>query len=301
MLRISISAVVAIGLLAACGGDGEPDGLADRPGAQGCTAQYRQSFEGAQAYPTVASSELAVGQNHILMGLLNDDDAPIGSPQIDMHVDFVDLAECSDGPAFGKDMRFLWSIKPVVGLYAADVKFDSAGEWGAVVAIRGEGIDETLKTSFSVAEESSAPEIGEVPPATDTPTSEDVKDLSQISTDKNPDPQFYERSIEEALEAKEPFLVIFATPKFCQTQTCGPMLDIVKGVAKDFPKMTFIHVEPYELPADPSNLQPVKAALDWGLKSEPWTFVMDSDGAVAAKYEGALDPAELRSELKKLK
>ena len=292
-------AIVVVGLLAACGDDSPSDG-SNGSSAGGCAAQYGKSFEQAEAYPTVASSELAVGQNRILMGLLNNDDAPIGSPQIDLHVDFVDLAACSEGPVFTRDMRFIWSIKPVVGLYAADVSFDSAGEWGAEVAIRGEGIDETLKTSFSVAEESSSPAIGEVPPATDTPTAEDVPKLSQISTDKNPDPRFYEKSIEDALKANDPFVVIFATPKFCQTQTCGPMLDIVQGVAEDFPKMTFVHVEPYELPADPSNLQPVKAALEWGLQSEPWTFVLDSEGAVVAKYEGALDPVELHADLEKL-
>ena len=291
MRKVLVALLATTTALVACGG------AEDKP--QDPAAAFEQPFTGKSVYPQFASSDLAVGENRVLVGLLNDDDAPIGSPGIKMDIDFYDLGESATEPVATRDMQFLWSIKPQVGLYSTNVSFDSAGKWGAEVSVTGEGYDETVKTSFKVQEESSTPAIGEKAPPTDTPTSADAK-LEDISTDKHPDPRFYKTSVKEALAEGKPFVLIFATPKFCQSQTCGPMLDIVKGVSGDFPKLTFIHVEPYKLPADPSNLQPVASAAEWGLPSEPWVFVVDGTGKLVAKFEGAIAPEELASTLKKI-
>ncbi len=307
MLRRSLFLLLAAALLVAtaCGGSGGGgqsggDGGSDAGAADDCRQEFQQPLGDVAAYPVFASSDVAVGKNRFLVGLLNDDDAPIGDPKIDMQIEFFDLSECPATPAGKADMDFIWSIKPTVGLYVTEARFDSAGTWGAEVTITGDGLDETVKASFDVKEQPSTPALGEPAPAVDTPTADDAKDLSEISTDDNPDPRYYEVSIADALKRGEPFVVAFATPKFCQTQTCGPTLDIVKDVAKDFPKMTFIHVEPYELPADPSALKPIPAVEEWGLPSEPWVFVVDERGRVTAKFEGALAPSELAAAVKKL-
>jgi hypothetical protein len=295
-LRAVVVPLLLAGLVA-CGGDGGDSGSGSDSDS---AASFRRSFEDAEVYPVFANADLATGKNRFIIGLNDANDAPVGAPDVDVAVDFYNLEESATDPVSSTEMDFVWSIKPLVGVYAGDVSFDSAGEWGAEVDISGGGFDETLKGTFRVKTDSSTPGIGEKVPPSDNPTSDDVKDLSKISTDKDPDPRFYESTVKEALKAKKPFAVIFATPKFCQTQTCGPMLDIVKGVADDFPDVTFIHIEPYELPADPSNLVGVPAALEWGLPSEPWTFLVDGEGEVAAKFEGALSAQELDAELKKL-
>jgi hypothetical protein len=179
--------------------------------------------------------------------------------------------------------------------------FDRPGEWGAEVTMRGRGLDESVKGSFEVVEESSTPSLGEQVPASDTPTSSDVARLSAISTDRHPTPRFYQSSIADALRAGEPFVVTFATPKFCASAVCGPTLDTVEAVAEDFPGITFIHVEPYELPTDGSRLEPVEAAREWGLPSEPWVFVVDAEGKLAAKYEGVVGAEELKADLNDLR
>ena len=297
--RLVTLLLVAFFTFAACGGGG--DGTSDSGGGDsGCREPFTGPFAGAEAYPVFASSEVVVGTNRFLVGVLNDDDAPIGSPDVDVHIRFFDLTDCPEQPAGEADMKFFYSIPETVGLYRTEARFDEPGTWGAEVSISGEGIDEMLKASFEVLEEPSSPAIGERPPASDTPTAKDVKDLSEISTDRDPDPRFYELSIADALERGKPFVVAFATPKFCQTQTCGPTLDIVQSVAKDYPELTFIHVEPYELPADPSQLEPVPSVVEWGLKTEPWVFVIDGNGEVTAKFEGALAPEELRAALEEL-
>lgn len=291
--------VFALVAATACGTDSGDAGDAGS-GKAACVEPFEQAYSGAEAYPVFASTELVVGENRFLVGVLNDDDAPIGSPDIDVHVEFFDLTKCPEEAAGEEDMEFFYTIPKSVGLYRTEATFDAAGTWGAEVTITGDGIEETLKGSFPVLEESSSVAIGEEPPASDTPTSDDVKDLSEISTDKRPNPRFYELSIADALKRGQPFVVAFTTPKFCQTQTCGPTLEVVKSVAKDFPKTTFVHVEPYELPADPAKLEPVKAVLDWGLRTEPWVFVVDEKGEVAAKFEGGLAPEELEGALEEV-
>ena len=52
-------------------------------------------------------------------------------------------------------------------------------------------------------------------------------------------------------------MLIFATPKFCQTAQCGPTLDLFKPIAAAHPEVTFINVEPYKLQVVEGQLQPV--------------------------------------------
>jgi hypothetical protein len=289
--------ILAFGLLAAAcgGGDGAPG---DSSGGNGDDGSFDQSFAGAEAYPIFASSELAVGENRLLVGLLNQEDAPIASEKIDVGLTFFDLSKSDGAPEFSADTEFV-RIDEFRGLYVSQVEFASAGEWGAEVDIEGDGYDETLRASLTVKEEGTTPGIGEKVPATETTTIDDVDELSEITTDRTPIRSFYTTSVAEALRKNEPFLVAFATPKFCTSQTCGPILENVQEVADEFPRVTFIHVEPYHLDQTP-DLVPIEAVQEWGLPSEPWVFLVDSKGRLTAKYEGALGPDELRSGLEKL-
>jgi hypothetical protein len=296
-----ISALVCVLLMAACAsseksGDEGDSGAGRKKGA----AAFSQPFTDVKAYPVFASSEIVVGQNRFLVGLLDDHDAPIGSPKIGMHITFFDLDESATEPAGHTGMRFIWIDKPYVGLYGAEVSFDEAGKWGAEVSIRGAGIDEQVKAGFEVREKPSTPALGERPPASDSPTAGSAAEIKKISTDNDPTPRFYELSIAQALKAGSPSVVVFATPKFCSSATCGPTLDVVETVAAKWPGVNFVHVEPYQLPADPGNLKPVPAALEWGLPTEPWVFVMDSSGRLREKYEGIVSGRELNQALRGL-
>jgi hypothetical protein len=99
---------------------------------------------------------------------------------------------------------------------------------------------------------------------------------------------------------------VFATPAFCQSQQCGPTLDRVKAAAAGAPRdVAFINVEPYRLETvegrlqpvlDASGgLQPVPAAGEWGLLTEPWIFAVDGDGIVRGSFEGVVGDEELRA------
>ena len=119
--------------------------------------------------------------------------------------------------------------------------------------------------------------------------------------------RFYETSEADALAAKKPFVLIFATPKFCQTATCGPTLDRLKPIAAAHPELTFINVEPYQLTfADGSlqpvltggNLTPVDATNAFKLSTEPYVFVVGADGKVNASFELVFSPAEIEAAIK---
>ena len=120
-----------------------------------------------------------------------------------------------------------------------------------------------------------------------------------------PDPAFYTTSVADALAAHKPFVLVFATPKFCTSQQCGPTLDQFKPIAAAIPDVTFINVEPYQLKVVDGQLQPVLDANDqlqatdttneWGLLSEPWIFAVDRTGSSAGSYELTITPAELEA------
>ena len=294
MRKALLLGLVLLGLVPACGGGNTPsDG---RP-----PTAFNTPFSNAKVYPTFVSSEISVGSNRFLVGLLDNHDAPAGSPKVDMHISFFDLAQSKTEPVTQEEMEWMWIVRPRLGLYRGEVTFDRAGAWGAEVTVEGNGLSETVRSSFEVAEGSSTPDIGQTVPASDTPIASRKAAIGRISTDPHPESRFYETSIAQALRSRDPFVAVFATPKFCTSAVCGPMLDNVKAVARTHPGITFIHVEPYELPADPSGLRPVASAVDWGLPSEPWTFVVDSRGRLAAKYEGALTKKELDSALTRLR
>ena len=95
------------------------------------------------------------------------------------------------------------------------------------------------------------------------------------------------------MAAKKPFVVAFATPKFCVTQQCGPTLVRLKPIAAKHPGVTVINVEPYLLEDVDGSLQPVltngqltptQATNEWHLPTEPWVFVVDRNGVVTDSF-----------------
>ena len=91
-------------------------------------------------------------------------------------------------------------------------------------------------------------------------------------------------------------MIAFATPAFCQTQFCGPVMEtvVIPAWQRYRDRVQFIHVEPWDLTkARNGSLVPVDAVQQWGLLSEPFVFVIDADGKVAAKFEGIVGADEL--------
>jgi hypothetical protein len=256
-------------------------------------------------FPTPVSSQLAVGPNRFVFSFVDADIAPVASPDRSASVAWVAPGEAVPGPA--EDAIFAWGIEGVRGVYVAHPEFSVAGTWTAVFTTSVPGAPtEVIPFRIEIIQEASAVAVGEAAPSTGTPTAADVGgDLTRLSTDPQPLARFYESSEADALAAGRPFVLVFATPAFCQSAQCGPTLDRVKAVSTAYPDLTFINVEPYRLiyvegrlqpDLDANNgLQPVQAVRDWGILTEPWVYVVDATGIVRGSFEGIVTEAELRA------
>lgn len=299
--------------LGACGGSG---GGAPAPGTPGPTGSGAYPgwpvgpVSGATVVPLLINQQLAVGPNRFLFTLYDavDQTKIVASADVTTSLAFYDLARDPAAVAATASGTFIKVAPPPDprGLYHASVTFAEAGDWGVQITVQQPAKPPTTsRVQFSVMPATTTPAIGAAAPASQTPTAITAAAIAAISTDTSPDPAFYRTSVAEALAAHTPFVVVFATPQFCQSQICGPTLDTVKAAAGPFEaKVDFIHVEPYVLqPATGSGLQPVlsaagqlqlvPAAMQWGLPDEPWIFVVDASGKVTAKFEGAVGSDEL--------
>src|SRR5918996_3998407 len=99
-LRVLAASIATVLALAACGGGGEESREGDS------SDSFGRPLTGAEAYPVFASPELVVGTNRLLVGLLNQDDAPIGSEDINVHMRFFDLSRSTEKSVAETDMRF---------------------------------------------------------------------------------------------------------------------------------------------------------------------------------------------------
>ncbi len=171
-------------------------------------------------------------------------------------------------------------------VYTANIDFASDGEWRIAALIKqGSEIKATLLPSASVGEFEDMPKVGEKAPLIHTPTASDVGgDLSKITTRVPPDTQ-NRVDYAEAL-GKEPIILLFATPQFCQSRVCGPVVDVAEQVKQQYgDKAAFIHMEIYKDNDPGKGVRPQVRAFH--LPSEPWLFAIDRQGVIKAEIEGA--------------
>jgi hypothetical protein len=183
-------------------------------------------------------------------------------------------------------------------VYTADVDFPSNGEWRIVALIKqGDEVAATLLPSASVGEFKRIPKVGEKAPRIHTPTAADAGgDLSQITTRIPPDTQ-NRVDYAEAL-GKEPIVLLFATPQFCQSRVCGPVVDVAEQVKEEYgDKAAFIHMEIYNDNDPNEGVTPQVRAFH--LPSEPWLFAIDRRGVIRAEIEGAFGVHDLTGALNK--
>jgi hypothetical protein len=171
-------------------------------------------------------------------------------------------------------------------VYTTNVDFPSDGEWRVAALIKqGNALSAALLPSATVGEFKGVPQVGQKAPKIHTPTPSDVGgDLSKITTRIPPDTQ-NRVDYADAL-GREPIFLLFATPQFCQSRVCGPVVDVAEQVKQQYgDKAAFIHMEIYK-DNDPSK--GVRSQVTaFHLPSEPWLFAIDRQGVVRAVVEGA--------------
>lgn len=189
------------------------------------------------------------------------------------------------------ESEFIWIVPDVRGVYVFYMEIPGPGTFQ--ITVEGDAFGALAPVGIVAQENPAVIGPGDEAPPSVTRTTAD-NEIGDISTDPDPDLSFYEMTVAEAVESG-PSVIVFGTPAWCTSQSCGPLLDQVKALSADHPDLNFVHVEPYEnINADSfQDLILIPAVEEWSLPSEPWVFVTDADGVVTAAFEGAASDSEL--------
>jgi hypothetical protein len=297
--------------LAACSGGGSGDSSGEKfPNVQ-------EEVKDGDPYPILASQEVVVGKSRFAIGIIGGD----GRPVVDAKVHFAfynlnggkeTLTEEMDAISRvpGRDAglpaqetirlpdgttRNIFNAGEEVGIYTATVNFAEAGDWGVEISVKSDKpkFEKTWRPRFNVVTRGSSIPVGSPAPKSRNLTTDDVADVRQIDSSSRPSRDMHTSTIAAAIAAGKPTLVLFAVPGFCESRLCGPELEIMRKLWPKYrDRVEFIHVEFYKDPGNPARI-PVEAVAEWGLRTEPWFFAIDSKGIVASKLDGPVSLAEL--------
>lgn len=328
--RPLIATALLIGLLAiaaaACGSDdsGNPgDGTSTQPSstssplASGLPAECSQDYVFTPiqgVVPVVISSELAIGQSRFAFALETGDKLLNNA-----HVNLT-LEPCVEGQtpiqtdgtweglhtkgAHSGHVHGTQEVSEAEGVYAAEVSFPVAGRWVAQFNI--EDPEQSPRVIFDVRDKPITPAIGAPAPSVQTPVLGPGVDIKTVTSANPPNEAFISTSLDKALTEKKPILLMIATPAFCRSRVCGPQYEEMSTLYDTYKdRVTFIQVEPYPLDASGQptvdqasgqwQLSPIVTA--YNLPGEPWTFIIDASGKVAAKFEGLASADEVTAAL----
>jgi hypothetical protein len=179
-------------------------------------------------------------------------------------------------------------------IYVAHVRLPETGTYWLLAEPEGGKEPVQALGNVVVSADGREPGPGDPAPRSETPTLASADgDLSKLTTRTPPDTSLLRSSIAGSLRARIPFVVTFSTPKFCSSRVCGPVVDVLEETASRFEgkEVRFIHVEVYE------DNDPEKGfnrwMQEWGLETEPWTFLVGDDGKIVERFEGAVSVREL--------
>ncbi len=291
-------------LVAACGGGGQ---IASGPANSDGVSQHYSGI--------LAATEFLVGRNRFPFRLSNMDGAELEDATV--QVQFFSLNQ--EEPVLKGEETAVWRqitrVTPhthadgsthghheVRGVYVVDeVVLEESGIWRAqfTVTAVGGSKPQVEGLAFQVVETSVVPWLGDRVPATQNLTIHDVASFSEVSTRQVED-HLHDISVAGALAEEKPFVVVFSSPMFCVSRMCGPVTDMVAGVQERHTgNFHFIHIEPWDMDAarNDGRLVPASEMLEWRLPTEPWLFVVDSQGRVSARFEGLVTAEELERKL----
>lgn len=295
------SATVGVGALvaAACGTDAPATtpSASDVPDLEQEIVTALRAAGFAEATPDwtviIANSEVITGPGQRLqMGVLDETKTPAADRDIEVVIvrsGDLEVVQRVSNPLFYDDGL------GVRGVYVFDTELADEGFHHVVVA--GEGHVGASTINVKRPENSTVPQPGDVVPALATPTEADPQDLEELCT-RTPACSMHGASLDTALEAGKPIVLVVATPLYCQSVICGPVVDVVEDVKaqRASEDTTWIHVEVF---SDAGNT-PTAIIAGLGLQSEPWTFVIGADGTIADRFEGPVVPTLLHEALDRL-
>ena len=283
-------------LAAGCGGGGKKTSTP----AKGTLASIL-ARPGPDVALTQGTSDYAVGDVRVTFLLIDSRARPVERPRAR-----VWLAHTLGSKPIATTEATLEPIgipgrsEPAVGgvhrIYVARLHIAAPGTYTLLAEPEGAAIQGI--TNLQVAKHPQAPAVGDKAIPSRTPTIASAHgNLAELTTASPPDVSLLRYSVLDSLAAHVPFVLLFATPKFCSSRTCGPVVDVAKAVQRSAAGrgIRFIHVEIYQdnNPAQGFN----RWVKEWRLPTEPWVFLVGRDGRIEQRFEGSVSVAELTAAL----
>ena len=283
-MRVSLVALAVCVLSAGCGSQRDASTL---------NRLWEASGQPVALIP--GTSEYVPGDVRFSFLVVTNDGKPVSRPTARVWV-----ARTRDGKPFQQTVARLEPIGVPGGyvdadaqsIYIAHLRIPKPGRYWVLARPVGGDIRIGGLHDVEVKSRSETPAVGSRAYPSRTPTLGDAP-IRLLTTRIPPDRQLLRYSVAGSLSAHAPFVVVFATPRYCTSRTCGPVVDVVDRVRQRFrqSRIRFIHVEIYKdnNPAKGDN----QWVRQWHLPTEPWTFLVGSDGRIKAKFEGSLSIREL--------
>jgi hypothetical protein len=268
--------------------------------------------------PLITTSELVVGMNRFAFGLLKGNKL-LNDAEVTLRLYATDGSELSFVAEVKAPYQIVSNLKQersvhhhpdgtehvhgdesgIQGLYVAQLNFSRAGDWGVELLVgQRSGPADIVRFAVTVLDAPATPALGSPAPRSHNLIASDVKNLRQIDTSPRPDPRLHQVRIADAIAQGKPQLIVFATPQFCTSRMCGPVVDIVRTLLPVYGKrVAFTHQEIWQDFADKKMFPTV---AEWRLDTEPWVFVVDRDGIIRGKFEGLVTVRELEISLQEM-
>lgn len=295
-LLAGAAGAAGLALLAACGSSGDDsgdDGAGDGSGDD-------TAGGGVNLFAVFPLQGLLVtgAPQRLPFTLAGTDGAPLDDGPATL--DFVVTDE--DGNAVGDPITVDRHDQGIpTAYYPLIVEFPATGTYQATTTIDGEELE---PRAFAVVDPSevSVPQPGQPMIPVDTPTTDDARRVDPICT-RDPECDLHGETLTAALATGKPVALAIATPAYCQTAICGPVLDVLLSQQADFPDIAMVHAEVYKDPEAVDNiadaeLTPVIDAYQ--LSYEPALFLANSDGTIATRLDTIFDEVEVRDALAQL-
>jgi hypothetical protein len=173
---------------------------------------------------------------------------------------------------------------------------DRAGIYTARTELDGGPLEMSVKVDRP--DDVTAIKVGEGLPAAMTPTTTDPRGVEPMCT-RDPVCPLHDVTVASALEEARPLALLVSTPAFCQIAVCGPVLEVLLGVADAHTAVRLLHAEVYSRPYEERDTKaPVVGEL--GLTFEPCLVLADAEGTVVERLDTIFDEAEVDRALAQL-
>ena len=330
MRTTRLTAVVALAAIAFAGCGGDDDGGNGKTSSGDISPEYKAALAKAASpkasdFPAtkgrslravanttqaagvqvgLATSVLTPGENRLAFGIIGPDQkliygptAVYVAPRPDAKARGPFLAPADSlvtEPAFRSQTAAAES-DAIAAIYASAIEFDKPGKAAVLTVTNADGKLIGATTQVNVMKNDPVVSVGEEAPKVATDTLASLGGDEEKLCTRKPIDDMHGKSLDDVLGEK-PVALLFATPQLCQSRVCGPVVDIAEQMKQEFGnRIEFIHQEVYvDNDVNKGLRDPLKA---FGLPTEPWLFVIDSDGRVASRLEGSFGVNAFRNAL----